>query len=86
MTKRLTKHEIAALREVEGGADVWGYGIAVNLRSVEKKRPELLKICRAKARLAGHLRQPYFGAVATVEGRKFLAQHSNATQRRSRAP
>lgn len=74
--KRLNKHEVAALREVVDGADVWGYGIAKHLRAVEKKRPELLRIVSAKQKPAGHLRQPYFGAIATSEGRKFLQAHA----------
>lgn len=66
-----------AIRELAGiadtGADVWGYTNAVNLREVQAKAPHLITIGPAVQYVPGHMRQPYFGAIATDAGRDFLA-------------
>lgn len=68
----LTAEEIAELRGVVNGADVWGYGNAKRLRSIQKKAPDLIDIVPAMNRPPGHERQPYFGCIATAAGRQFL--------------
>ncbi len=71
-TLDLTPEEIVDLRGVLNGADVWGYANAKHLRSIQKKRPELIRIVKAHERPPGHCRQPYFGCIATAAGRKYL--------------
>lgn len=70
--QQLSHEEIAELAAVAQGADVWGYGNAKRLRSVQKKAPHLISICKAMEKPPGHMRQPYFGAIATEAGRDFL--------------
>jgi hypothetical protein len=70
--KLLTAAEIVELRGVHHGADIWGYENAMHLRSIQRKAPELIDIVSAKTRPAGHMRQPYFGCIATKAGRKYL--------------
>ncbi len=70
----LDADEVEELRNVADGADVWGYGNAMRLRSIEKKAPSLIRIVKAKNKPAGHLRQPYFGCIATKAGRAALAR------------
>lgn len=55
------------------GADIWGYTNAVNLREVQAKAPHLIYIGNAMQKVPGHMRQPYFGAIATDAGRDWLA-------------
>jgi len=74
----LTHEEVAALELVRAGADVWGYGEAMALRSVQKKAPGLITICKAMEQPAGHLRRPYFGAIATSKGRAALLRAGGA--------
>lgn len=69
----LTVEEIEELRGVVGGADIWGYDNAGRLRSIQRKAPDLITICQAANRPPGHMRQPYFGAITTSQGRRFLA-------------
>jgi len=68
----LTVEEIAELRGVVKGADVWGYANAGRLRSIQKKAPDLLDIVPAMDKPPGHMQQPYFGCIATAAGRKYL--------------
>lgn len=72
MENTITTDEILALHAVRKGADVYAYDLAKHLRSVEKKRPELVTICRAMDPPPGREQQPYFGAIATDEGQAFL--------------
>lgn len=71
-----------AVKELAGiastGADIWGYANAVNLREVQKKAPHLIYIGPAQQEVPGHMRQPYFGAIATDSGRDWLANLGNA--------
>lgn len=71
---KLTAAEIRELRACAEGADVWGYANAKLLRSVQTKAPHLLQIVPAMERPPGHMQQPYFGCIATDEGREFLAR------------
>lgn len=76
----ITLKEAAALRAVGMGADVFSYGIAIKLRSVEKKHPEYVKITKAinKKRDRKGYSQPYFGAFATAAGRRVAASMPKA--------
>ena len=66
---KLTKPERAALLAVRDGADIYDYGIACALRSVQKKASAFLDITEAlMAPEDGAKRQPYFGAIATSAG------------------
>ena len=70
----LTSDEIKELVGIAyTGADVWGYANAMHLRAVQRKAPHLLIIGDAMQKVPGHMRQPYFGAIATQAGRDFLA-------------
>lgn len=68
----LTTDEIAELRGVVKGADIWGYGNAKRLRSIQQKAPQLIDIVPAMEKPPGEQQQPYFGCIATAEGRQFL--------------
>jgi hypothetical protein len=68
----LTTDEIAELRGVLKGADVWGRPNAMRLRSIQKKAPELIDIVPAMDKPPGHMQQPFFGCIATAAGRQFL--------------
>lgn len=71
----LTADELDALRQVEHGADVYGYGIARDLRAIQRKAPELVSIGKAQMyRGNGVGVVPYFGAIATAAGRKVLRE------------
>ena len=78
ITDLLTHEEIAELAAVADGADVWGYANAKRLRAVQKKAPHLISIVRAMEKPPGHMRQPYFGAIATEAGRVALASINGA--------
>ena len=58
---------------------MWGYFEARTLRDIEKKAPELVRIVKAKERPPGHMRQPYFGCIATAKARRALANAQGAT-------
>lgn len=68
----LTTDEIAVLRAVEKGADIWGVYEAKDLRSIQRKAPELIDIVPAMEKPSGEKRQPYFGCIATKAGRDYL--------------
>lgn len=74
----LSLDEVDALRAVAEGADVYAYGIARHLRSVQKKRPSYIRIGRAKHRPPGEEQQPYFGAIATDGGKRFIQRIDGA--------
>ncbi len=76
-TTNLTEDELEVLAGVKDGADVWGYRDARLLRSVQAKRPELIEIVPAMERPPGHMRQPYFGCIATEAGRQALKAASS---------
>lgn len=76
----LTPAEIEELRAVQNGADVWGYANAMLLRSVEAKAPKLIRIVAAMQKVPGHMRQPYFGCIATKAGIAALARCKGDTK------
>ena len=70
---KLTKREQASMRQVKNGADVWDYGIASDLRAVQRKAPSLISIGKPMMyRGTGVDRMPYFGAILTPAGRRAL--------------
>lgn len=73
----LTRQQIAILKGVRNGADVWGYAEAGLLRGLEKTHGSLITIVKAVASPPGHMRQPYFGCVCTTEGKRVLAWLNN---------
>lgn len=68
----LTDYEMEILQGVLKGADIWGYAEAGALRSIQKKASHLIDIVPAMEKPPGHMQQPYFGCIATKDGRKFL--------------
>lgn len=69
----LTDGERAALGSVRDGADVYSYSLAGTLRDIERRRPELIQIGEARMYTGDATGQmPYFGAVATGQGRALL--------------
>ncbi len=65
----LTGAEKCALLAVRDGADVFGYGLALTLRQIERKVPEYITITKARGNYGdGTGREPYFGAIATAAG------------------
>ncbi len=74
---KLSEAQKEALRAIDGGADVYDYGIAVALREVEKTNPDYLKTTRARmAPKDGAKRQPYFGAILMAKGRRALKEEA----------
>ena len=74
MPKPLTAEEIAALDSIKDGADVYDPKMGRALRRVERKRPELICIGKAQTYKGdGTDVVPYFGVMATVRGKAFLA-------------
>lgn len=66
----LTQAHKTVLKEVENGADVWGFIEARLLRQCESAG--LVTICEAMADPPGEQRQPYFGCIITAKGRRAL--------------
>lgn len=68
----LSAYEREVMQSVSQGADVWGYLEASTLRSIKRRFPEYVQIVQAMEKPSGEKRQPYFGAILTVAGRKAL--------------
>lgn len=68
----LTLEDVALLKTVRDGADIFGFGTARKLRALGKKAPHLLTICDVMGDYPGVHRQPYFGAIATADGKALL--------------
>lgn len=70
---KLTKKEIEAMQQVKDGADVYNYGLAGLLRSVQRKDPSLIDIGKPREyRGNGADRVPYFGAILTKAGQSAI--------------
>lgn len=65
----LTAQQIESMRAVADGADVLAYGIARDLRAVQKSHPEFIMIGRRQHRYSVTEKLPYFGAILTDAGR-----------------
>ncbi len=63
---KLTKKEKNALAMVRNRADVFDYGIAVTLLSLEKRG--LVTITKARMKQNGTERLAYFGAISKAKG------------------
>ena len=73
--KTLDAERTRVLRSVYEGADVWSRRAAVICREMARSRPPLVTIVKAKhAPADGAAKQPYFGCIATWQGRELLAQ------------
>lgn len=65
----LTEEQKKALRDIEGGADIWSPALARTLRDIHNKAPELLWITKPMTVDGdGTGALPYFGAMATRKG------------------
>lgn len=65
---KLTARELVAMMAVEDGADVFDWGIATDLRAVQKKAPHMLLIGKAQGRYKPTSQLPYFGCILTPAG------------------
>jgi hypothetical protein len=75
----LQERHYDALLKVRGGADVFDWGLACDLREVEQRHPDWIYIGRAEGDYGkGDKREPYFGAQATASGRQALKDWRNA--------
>jgi len=69
----LTTRQIESMAAVTDGADVYNYGIAVDLRQVQQSHPELITIAQPQAYKGDGTDQvPYFGAILTYLGRQVV--------------
>ncbi len=76
---KLNNEQIAALREVVGGADVFSHHTARILREIETIAPELIEIGHPMGVYKAIDEHPYFGAIVTRCGIEFLeATKTNA--------
>ncbi|WP_373047207.1 hypothetical protein [Vulgatibacter sp.] len=66
----LSEAELQLLKDVRNGADVWGRPDARLCRQLEQRG--LVKIVDAMEKPPGHMRQPYFGCIATELGKQAL--------------
>lgn len=69
---KLNNEQIAALREVVGGADVFSRHTAKILRQIEVVAPELIEIGHPMGVYKAIEEHPYFGAIATRRGIEYL--------------
>lgn len=83
VSKKITLMEAYDILSVKSGADVYNYLIAGNLRSVQKKQPDLIQIGKAMAYEGdGTDQMPYFGAIATKKGVKVATEIVAASKAR----
>ncbi len=67
--RKLTKEQIAAMREVRTGADIFNRTIAVRLREVQRNFPTYITITSpVNTQRTQHGARPYFGAILTARG------------------
>lgn len=66
--RKLTKEQIAAMREVKDGADIFNRALAVRLREVQHNHPNYITIVRPVGGANSHGARPYFGAILTQRG------------------
>lgn len=70
---KIPKRLLKALAQVKDGADVHSYALAKELREVEQRFPSLISIGRLEMYQGdGTGVVPYFGAIATAEGKRAL--------------
>lgn len=77
--QHLTGDELSAMALVKGGADVYSRRLAMTLREVEKRHPDLIDICKPMQYQGDGTDQvPFFGAILTAAGRDALAKAKGA--------
>lgn len=64
-----TLRDLAAVR---GGADVFNYATARRLRALSRTHPDLVTITQAGGEYGPRDVHPYFGAIASAQGRELL--------------
>ena len=72
MKTELTKEHVQLLAQIENGADILAPSEAKLLREVEAFNPKLLDICQPMGNYGVMEKLPYFGAITTKEGMKFV--------------
>lgn len=77
---KLNNEQIAALREVVGGADVFSHHTAKLLREIETIAPEMIEIGHPVGAYKAIDRHPYFGAIVTRCGVEYLENIQKQTQ------
>lgn len=71
MTHDLTIEEAEQLLDISEGADIYGYGLAIMFRKIEKEHPEFITITKAMDPPDDiMLKRPYFGAITSGAGIK----------------
>lgn len=76
---KLNNEQIAALQEVVGGADVFSCHTAKILCEIEFIAPELIKIGPPMGVYKAIDPRPYFGAIVTPCGVKYLKKNPKTT-------
>lgn len=66
-SRKLTKEQIASLREIAGGADIYSRALAVRLREIQQNHPTYLTITPAAMPQEGRHR-PAIGAILSRAG------------------
>lgn len=77
---KLNNEQIAALREVVGGADVFSRHTAKVLREIEVIAPELIEIGHPMGVYKAIDEHPYFGAIVTRCGVEYLENIKKQTR------
>lgn len=80
----LTEKHLQAMKEVEEGATIYGYGHARLLREVQMHDASLIDIIDDISQLEkivgrvfdGAKKIPYFGAILTPKGKKFIQKNT----------
>ncbi len=74
----LAAKHFESMRQVAEGADVIGYGVASDLRDVQRLHPGYIVITARKHKYSVTERLPYFGAILTDAGKAALKAHDDA--------
>ncbi|NRN26727.1 hypothetical protein [Photorhabdus heterorhabditis] len=71
--------QVEALAGVTNGADIYSYPLAIQLRAIERDFPSYILICEPQVYNGdGTDTMPYFGAITTLEGNRYLNQLRDA--------
>jgi hypothetical protein len=71
--KKLSASDLKNLALVDDGCDVMAPTLAVALRAIQRRRPELLWIGAAMGVYRAGVHHPYFGAKLTAAGKAAIA-------------
>ena len=69
---KLTKKQKEVMKLVKNGADISNYGIAFELRAVQKDYPSLIRITKRMYEYDVLEKLPYFGAILTDDGKRVI--------------